>query len=607
LIREAAARTWHLSAKSGLLKFIRMSIIIDNTKRVLIQGITGREGRARAKLMRDFGTNVVAGVTPGKGGELVEGIPVFNTVREATKVVGGIDISVVFIPAAQVKSAAIDAIDAGVKFLVLVPDRVPVWDVMQIWDAAQRAGARFVGPNTLGVLSTTPGRGGILGMIGGRAESARQWFKPGHVGIISRSGGMTSSCGYYLGTQGIGLSTIVHVGGDSVLGLRFPDVALMFESDPDTKAIVTFGEIGGSQEEDLAELVRQKQVTKPVIAYIGGAAAKEGTRFSHAGAIIEGNRGTHAGKVKALREAGATVVTSFGELPKAALEVLRKHNIPLMDTTATALPGINPNAWTTAITQIKPNEMRVRGYDIADLMGKVSFGQAVYLILRGELPSPAIGKLMDAMLVASIDHGATPPSALAARTVASTGASLSASVAAGIMSINQHHGGAIEDASRILQRVIGLVTPLAPGSAEGSSGGSRTMDEAAQTVLDEEKAADRRVPGFGHRYHSNDPRTARLFALAKEAGVDGSYLDAARAIERRFAVAGKKLPINVDGALGAILSQLGFPPEIMNGLFMIARTPGLVAHVHEERTRMPPMRRIDPVAHTYDGPPPRRT
>lgn len=572
-----------------------MSIIIDSSKRVLVQGITGREGRARTKLMRDFGTNVVAGCTPGKAGEVVEGVPVFDSVHDAVKAMGGvgsIDSSVIFVPAALVKAAALEAIDAGVKFLVLVPDRIPVWDVMEICAAAKKADARFVGPNTLGVLSTGS-RGGILGMIGGRAESARAWFKPGHVGIISRSGGMTSSCGYYLGQKGIGLSTLVHVGGDSVLGLRIPDVALMFESDPETKSIVIFGEIGGTQEEDLAALIKQKRVTKPVIAYVGGAAAKEGTRFSHAGAIIEGNRGTHAGKVTALREAGATVVTSFGELPDAALKVLKEKGIPLMDTTTAAPP--NPNAWTTAVTDIKPNRVAVRGYDIADLMGKVSFGQAVYLILRGELPTPAIGKLMDAMLVASIDHGATPPSALAARTVASTGASLSASVAAGIMSINQHHGGAIEDASQVLKRVI-----------DHAAANKLTFDDAAQLVLEEEKAAHRRIPGFGHRYHSNDPRTARLFALAKEAGVNGPYFDAVSAVERRFAVSGKRLPINVDGALGAILAQLGFPPEVMNGIFMIARTPGLVAHVTEEKTRMPAMRRIDPVAHSYDGPAPRK-
>jgi succinyl-CoA synthetase alpha subunit len=300
-----------------------MAIIIDIDKRVLVQGITGREGRARTTLMREFGTNVVAGCTPGKGGQEVEGVPVFDNVAEAIDAVGEIDISVVFVPARLVKGAAIEAIEAGIKLLVLVPDRVPLWDAMTIAAAAKEHGARFVGPNTLGVIS--PGRG-VLGMIGGRAASAREWFNepaPGRtVGVISRSGGMTSSCGYYLSRKGIGLSTLVHVGGDSVIGLPIPDVAEMFQADDDTDAIAIFGEIGGSQEERLAELIQARKVTKPVIAYIGGKAAKEGTRFSHAGAIIEGNRGTHAGKVKALRDAGATVVDGFGELPDATLQVL---------------------------------------------------------------------------------------------------------------------------------------------------------------------------------------------------------------------------------------------------------------------------------------------
>jgi len=298
-----------------------MAIIIDESKRVIVQGITGREGRARTKLMRGFGTNVVAGVTPKKGGQDVEGVPVFDTVAEAVEHAGGqVDISVIFVPARLVKPAAIEAIEAGVKLVMLVPDRVPVWDAMAIAAAAKKHGAEFIGPNTLGVLS--PGRA-VIGMIGGRAESAREWFKPGPVGIISRSGGMTSSCGYYIGQAGVGLSTLAHVGGDAVLGLRIPDMALRFEDDPETKAIVIFGEIGGSQEEDLAELIREKRVTKPVVAYIGGKAAREGTRFSHAGAIIEGDRGTHEGKVQALRDAGATVVESFGDLPEATRRVVR--------------------------------------------------------------------------------------------------------------------------------------------------------------------------------------------------------------------------------------------------------------------------------------------
>jgi len=567
-----------------------MAILIDETKRVLVQGITGREGRARTRLMREYGTNVVAGVTPGKGGQSVLDVPVFNTPQDAVNSLRKIDISVLFVPAAGVKDAAISAIEAGIKLAVLVPDRVPVWDAMEIAAAAKANDATFLGPNTLGVLS--PGKG-VVGMIGGRAESARQWFKPGvpkGVGVISRSGGMASSTGYYLGQSGVRISTIVHIGGDAVIGIRLPDAALMFEQDPLTEAIVIFGEIGSSQEEELAQLIIDRRVTKPVIAYIGGKAAREGTRFSHAGAIIEGGRGTHAGKVKALREARATVVDAFGELPDAVVQILKKLKGESLMSEA------DKNAvWNTAITRIQPNKVAVRGYDIAELMGRVSFGAAVYLILTGELPSPTVARLMDAILVSSIDHGATPPSALAARSVASTGATLSASVAAGIMSINRHHGGAIEDCARQLKAI-----------ADRATRESIPMDEAAARTVAAMREAGERMSGFGHRLHTKDPRTTRLFELAREAGVDGVHMQAARAVEKAFTDAKKSLPINVDGAIGAILADLGMNPAALNGIFMIARTPGLVAHVIEEQTRERPMRRIDPVNHGYDGPPPRK-
>jgi len=303
-----------------------MAILIDEAKRVLVQGITGREGRIRARLMQEYGTQVVAGVTPGKGGQEIDGVPVFDTVQEAWEKVGAFEVSVLFIPAPIVKSAALEAIDAGVKLLVIVPDRVPIYDVLEIAYAAKQTGARFVGPNTLGVLS--PGKA-VLGMIGGRAASARAWFFPGPVGITSRSGGITSSMAYYLAQEGIGATTLVHVGGDVVVGLPQPEVVKLFQSDPETKAIVMFGEIGGSQEEQVADLVNTGEVTKPIVAFIGGKAAKSGTRFSHAGAIIEGNRGTYKGKVERLREVGVTVVETFGELPQATLAVLRKHGISL--------------------------------------------------------------------------------------------------------------------------------------------------------------------------------------------------------------------------------------------------------------------------------------
>jgi succinyl-CoA synthetase alpha subunit len=518
---------------------------------------------------------------------------VFNSCKDAVAALGGIDISVLFVPASTLKDAALDAIHAGVRFVVLVPDRVPLWDAMAIAAAAKAKGARFLGPNTLGIAS--PGKA-VIGMIGGRAETAREWFKPPlpggtGVGIISRSGGMSSSTGYYLGQAGIRISSIVHVGGDAVLGIRAPEVAEMFEADPETDAIVIFGEIGSSQEEDLADLIKQGRIKKPVIAYIGGKAAKEGTRFSHAGAIIEGNKGTHAGKVAALRAVGATVVDSFGELPAAAVSILRSIN----SRSLMSEQEIKAK-WTTAITKIEPNKVAVRGHDIATLMGKVSFGAAVYLILTGKLPDEKIARLMDGILVSSIDHGATPPSALAARTVASTGASLSASVAAGIMSINKHHGGAIEDGARYLAWLI-----------KQAAASNRSLDEVATEEVARIKATGDRISGFGHRIHTKDPRTAKLFELAAAAGLSdgpGTHIAAARAVERAFAATGKPLPINVDGALGAILSDLGLDPRIFNGIFMIARTPGLVAHVTEEQTRERPMRRIDPENHAYDGPSP---
>jgi succinyl-CoA synthetase alpha subunit len=519
----------------------------------------------------------------------VLGVPVFNTPQEAVNSLGNIDVSVVFVPAIGVKDAAISAIEAGIKLAVLVPDRVPVWDAMEIAAAAKANDATFLGPNTLGALS--PGKA-VVGMIGGRAESARQWFKPGvpkGVGVISRSGGMASSTGYYLGQAGVRISSILHIGGDAVIGIRLPDAALMFEADPLTETIVIFGEIGSSQEEELAQLIADKKITKPVIAYIGGKAAREGTRFSHAGAIIEGGRGTHAGKVKALREAGATVVDAFGELPGAVVTILEQIKGQSLMSEAD-----KKAVWHSAITRIQPNKVAVRGYDIAELMGHVSFGAAVYLILTGELPSPAVARLMDAILVSSIDHGATPPSALSARNVASTGATLSASVAAGIMSINRHHGGAIEDCAQQLKAI-----------ADRAARDSISLQEAATRTLRTMSEAGERMSGFGHRVHTKDPRTARLFELAREAGVDGVHMQAARAVEKAFADAKKSLPINVDGAIGAILADLGMNPAAFNGIFMIARTPGLIAHVIEEQTRERPMRRIDPVNHGYDGPAPR--
>ena len=263
-----------------------------------------------------------------------------------------------------------------------------------------------------------------------------------------------------------------------------------------------------------------------------------------------------------------------------------------------ATPGLPDGRWATAITRIAPNEIEIRGYPVDEIMGRLSFGEAVYLLLRGELPSPTIGKLFSAVLVSSIDHGVTPPSTLAARNVATTGASLRASVAAGIMGCGPLHGGDIESCLRFLQQGLAL-------RRHGAS-----FDAAAAEILKPIDLAESAPPGFGHRIHTRDPRAARLCQLAHELELDGEHCQMLRVVERVLLVRpdaeNRPLPINVDGAIAAICGDLGFEPEVANGLFIIARTPGLVAHAAEERARQRRMRQIDPKDHRYDGPSRRR-
>ena len=251
--------------------------------------------------------------------------------------------------------------------------------------------------------------------------------------------------------------------------------------------------------------------------------------------------------------------------------------------------------WKTAITKIEPNKVAVRGYPIDQLMGRISFGEMVYLVLKGELPTAEIGKLMDDNLVSSVDHGATPPSALAARTVASGGAPLTTAIAGGIMTINRHHGGAIEGCMKVLQEVV-----------DYKHGGDLDALTAAREKMAEFRAQKIRVPGYGHRVHTSDPRTKRLFALAEETGVAGEYIEMAHALGQAMKeTLGRDLPMNVDGGIAAVLCELGFPPELGNGFFAISRTVGLTAQVYEEMTRERPMRKISPTAQEYDGPPER--
>ena len=250
--------------------------------------------------------------------------------------------------------------------------------------------------------------------------------------------------------------------------------------------------------------------------------------------------------------------------------------------------------WQTAITEVKPNEIRLKGYLVSELMGTRSFAETVWLALTGELPPPQRRALIEALLTCSVDHGVTPPSALATRVATGTGASLSQAVASGVLAINAFHGGAIEGCMLALKRGLEL-------KAEQDL----PLELAAAALLEELKRDGKRMPGYGHRVHTDDPRTARLRTLAREAGVYGEHLLLADAIENHFVAKGKPLPLNVDGAMGALLCELNIEPAISNGFFILARVAGLIAHFNEERSRERPMRRIDQGAAEYDGPPAR--
>jgi len=245
----------------------------------------------------------------------------------------------------------------------------------------------------------------------------------------------------------------------------------------------------------------------------------------------------------------------------------------------------------TGITSIAPGEIRIRGYNIVELMGRKSFAEVAYLVLKGQLPTAAEGKMMDAILTSSVDHGVTPPSSLAARTVISGGNPLNAAVAGGILTISDTHGGAIEQCAKILQEYA---------QKEGEP------PKIAEELLADLKAKNLRMPGFGHRLHKTDPRTVRLFEMADGLRFSGKHQTLAKAIEKLFKDLGKSLPINVDGAIGAVISDMGFDWRLGKGFFIISRTVGLIAHANEELTREKPMRKLGISDYIYDGPPPQQ-
>ena len=281
-----------------------MSILVDSNSKVLVQGITGRQGGFHAKLMMEYGTDVVGGVTPGKGGEWFEGKPVFDTMRKAVETTNA-DVSLVTVPARFAADAIMEAADAGVKLIICLTEHIPVSDMMRVVTYCKAKDTRLLGPNCPGVM--TPGQAKV-GIIPAMVAD------PGNVGVVSKSGTLTYEVGFAMKNSGIGISTIVGIGGDPVIGTTFVEVLEMFENDPETEKVALLGEIGGSAEIAAANFIRNS-MTKPVAAFIAGRSAPPGKRMGHAGAIVDGGEGSAEEKILALEAAGARVAANPEEIP----------------------------------------------------------------------------------------------------------------------------------------------------------------------------------------------------------------------------------------------------------------------------------------------------
>ncbi len=293
-----------------------MSILVDKNTKVLVQGLTGKEGTFHAKACAAYGTKIVGGVTPGKGGNTHEGFPVFNTVQEAVDKTGA-DASMIFVPPAFAADAVMEAADAEIELIVCITEGVPALDMLRVWNYLQDRRSRLIGPNCPGIIS--PGKCKI-GIMPGHIH------REGNVGIVSRSGTLTYEAVYQLSQLGIGQSTAIGIGGDPIIGTNFVDALELFNKDPQTEAIVMIGEIGGNAEETAAEYIKA-HVRKPVVSFIAGQTAPPGRRMGHAGAIISGGHGTAAEKVKALEAAGIRVAKTpavIGELVAQALGAAAK-------------------------------------------------------------------------------------------------------------------------------------------------------------------------------------------------------------------------------------------------------------------------------------------
>ncbi len=702
-----------IPVKDGMLYFLINQVRPDlaahiektGTVDTVIIGL-GRQGMKHAGLMKDFGTKITAGVSIGRGGTRIhEVIPVYDTITECLKENPNVAIASIWKHYSAVKDLAIEVIEAGIPIVVLISEFIPLKDVRDIIVAAKKHKTILFGGNTPGIIFPPEGiKVGMLPDIFYPEEKTSTEFGPKGVTIVSRSGAILYHMSDALASVGIAQNAVLGIGGDGAIGTRFLDIVPLVQKYFNTDLIVIAGEIGGCQEEILAEDVEKhpEKYPKPMVALISGANAPEGKTMGHAGAIVTPGQeyGTFITKKEAFEKVGIPVVNGQHNLIKEVKKKLHDKQYFSVESYQEKLrknweePPKKPE-WATLITKIEPNNIIVSGKPLQEIIKNNNLLETTHLLLKGKLPTKEISnelnkiaieavklpvpkvkpikdediaktlskyllldeelaeyskkgikssleiavfglgritrylasilgyekiidnvenkhtftqviysvitgeastqnkkaELIEAMIVASVDHGVTPPSTQAARIAASVRAPYEVAIAQGIGAITDVHGGAGTKATLFYKKCIQLAKEKNIGLAE-----------ATQVVITEYIKDGKRVQGLGHRIHTKDPRRDVLLKKADNANIAAESIEISKVITDIFKqVRGIELPINVDGVIGAIIADLNLDPKIAKAVFIFGRVAGMSAHYFEEIISQSQMRRINFSEAIYKG------
>lgn len=702
-----------ISPDQGMLYYIIEKKRPDIAKKIretgtietIVVGLGG-QGTRHAELMQQYGTTITAGIAPGRGGtRLLETIPIYDNIKECLKEHPHIAVASIWRHYSTAKDATIEVIDSGIPVVVLISEGIPLKDVRDILVAARKNKTVLIGGNTPGVIFPPEGiKAGMLPDVFYPEEVSSEKFGPRGVTIISRSGAILYHLSDALASVGIAQNAVLGVGGDGAIGSTFRDLVPLEMEYKNTDLVVVAGEIGGCQEELLAEDIKKnpKKYPKPIVALISGANAPEGKTMGHAGAIVSPgqNYGTFQSKKQSLENAGVPVVNSQYDLITEVKK--RLNNKTYFDVenyykkmkTIWDAPAKKPG-WGTLITKVMPNNLLISGYPLQDIVERKSFLETAYLLVKGEFPDKktleemrkiaveaakkpvpkikrldgedisktlvkyfvldeelakfpesgtdgavkktvfALGRtaryisgilgtekaldkisvnesfsnvicravtgnsivdekhsrMIEAMIVACVDHGVTPPSAQATIIAASTRAPYEVAVAHGVGAITDVHGGAGAKAAQLFDECI-------LKSKKEKIDVAQSTRELMRKYIEEGK----RIEGLGHRLHTKDPRRDVLWNFASQTGVTGEHVQLSKIVSTIFEqVRGMSLPINVDGVIGAIVADMGLDPSMAKAFFIYGRIAGLSAHYFEEVASHPRMRQINFSESVYKG------